>query len=412
MAGKFWSVGPYAIPHTRFESLVVYTNNPPAGHMRAPGEAQIIFASEVNMDQVAVAIGMDPLSFRELNAVADGETGPLGEAWHSTRLRECLAQVRAASRWDEPCPPGIGRGVAVSHCAGGMGASSARVKVCSDGRVELHTGASDQGSGSHMVLLQIASRELDVPLEAIELVVGGTDSAPFDSGASASRVTYVAGTAVQRAAGGARQQLLALAAEFLGCPEERVGLEDGSFFDRERTESALDLPTLAARGIPRDTPIVGEARFQDYSLADTPSFGALVAEVAVDGETGTIDVRRLTGAYDVGTVINAHGVDGQIDGGLMQGLGAALMEEVRRSDGRIETVSLADYKVPTVLDVPLHVAELITDAPGVGPYGAKSIGELTNPLPPPALANAVYAAVGARLTSLPLSAERVRDAMP
>jgi CO/xanthine dehydrogenase Mo-binding subunit len=411
LAGRFWSVGPYAIPHTRFESLVVYTNNPPAGHMRAPGEAQLIFATEVDIDRLAEAVGMDPLSFRELNAVADGCPGPLSEPWRAVRLKECLAAVRARSSWDEPRPAGAGLGVAVSHCGGGLGASSAVVEVGADGRATLRTGVNDQGSGAHTLLCQIVAHELQLPVDQVDLVVGGTDSAPFDSGSSASRVTYVAGTATQQAAAQAGRKLAELAAELLGCPEDQVQRTDGQFFDAARPGEALDLRALAAHAIRPEAPVVGEARFADYSLCDTPSFAAVVAEVEVDTETGSVHVRRLTGAYDVGTVLNASGTVGQLEGGLIQGLGFAVMEELRRSEGRVETVSLGDYKLPTVLDVPPHDYQLITDAQGVGPYGAKPIGELTTPLPPPAIANAVYRAVGVRVCTLPVSAERVRTAV-
>jgi xanthine dehydrogenase molybdenum-binding subunit len=406
LAGRFWSVGPYQVPHARFESLVVYTNNPPAGHMRAPGEAQVIFATEVDMDRLAQAVGMDPLEFRLLNAADDASGGPLGEAWRSVGLAECLRAVRARSGWDTPCPPGVGRGVAVSHCAGGMGASSAVVEVDLEGRVSLRTGVNDQGSGAHTVLSQIVAHEMQVPLADVVLLAGGTDQAPFDSGSSASRVTYVAGTACQQAAAEARRALTALAAEMLGCPD--VHYQDGTF---SCEAGRLSLQALARRAIRPGTPVRGEAGFADYSLSDAPSFAALVAEVAVDRETGALSVRRLTGAYDVGTILNPAGALGQIEGGLAQGLGFALMEEVRRTDGRVETVSLADYKLPTFADIPDHVFDLLTDAPGDGPYGAKAVGELTNPLPPPAIANAVHAAVGARLSTLPLTAERVRASL-
>jgi xanthine dehydrogenase molybdenum-binding subunit len=396
------------VPHARFESLVVYTNNPPAGHKRAPGEAQVIFATEVDMDRLAEAVGMDPLAFRLLNAADDATGGPLGEAWRSVRLKACLEAVRARSDWDTPCAPGVGRGVAVSHCAGGMGASSATVEVDFEGRVTLLTGVNDQGSGAHTLLCQVVAHELQVPLADVRLLVGGTDQAPFDSGSSASRVTYVAGTATQQAAAEARGALTGLAAEMLGCAEADVRFEGGAFcFEAQR----LPLRSLAQRAIPPGRPVRGEARFADYSLSDAPSFAALVAEVQVDAESGAVSVQRLTGAYDVGTVLNPPGALGQIEGGLVQGLGFATMEEVRRTNGQVETVSLADYKLPTTRDVPPHAYDLLTDAPGTGPYGAKAVGELTNPLPPPAVANAVYAAVGARVCSLPVTAERVRAAL-
>jgi CO/xanthine dehydrogenase Mo-binding subunit len=258
------------------------------------------------------------------------------------------------------------------------------------------------------VLLQIVAHELMLPVERVELVVGGTDTAPFDSGSSASRVTYVGGLATQRAAADARQRMLRLAAEYLGCPEDQVLFEAGRFGDSSQPASAIGFAELAARAIPHGEPLAGQAQFQDFQLADTPSFAALVIEVKVDPETGEVDILKMTGVYDVGTVLNPTGARGQLDGGLVQGLGLACMEDLRLSDGgRLETVSLGDYKMPTIRDVPPYHSEWITEAPGSGPYGAKSIGELTTPLVPAALCNAVFDAVGVRIVDLPLTAEKV-----
>jgi CO/xanthine dehydrogenase Mo-binding subunit len=412
LAGRFWSVGPYRTPHVRWESTVTYTNHVPGGHMRAPGELQADFAVETDMDRLAAMVGMDPLSFRQLNAVTDGEPGPLGEPWHSVRLKECLTRVREASGWDRrPVEPGVGRGVAVSHCAGGLGGSSARIEVAADGQVTLYTGVNDQGSGSHTMLVQVVAHELCLSSDDVALVVGGTDSAPWDSGSSASRVTFVGGLAAQQAAQNVRTQLAALAAEFLGCPSEQVTMTQAGLVDA-RTGRALSIKELAVRAIPPDAPLVGEASYMSPTLSEAPSFAALVAEVMVDRETGAVRVRKLTGVYDVGTVLNPMSVRGQLEGGLIQSLGAALMEDIGLGeDGRVGTASLADYKLPTVMDLPECETFLITDAPGDGPYGAKAVGELTNPLLPAAIANAIYDAVGVRICSLPITAEKVFQAL-
>jgi CO/xanthine dehydrogenase Mo-binding subunit len=412
LAAHFWSAGPYRTPNVRFESMVAYTNHVPAGHMRAPGIAQVAFAEEVDMDLLAHAVGRDPLDFRRQHALVDGDVGPLGEEWQSMRLAECLERVGQAVSWDAPPDPCVGRGVAISHCAGGMGASNAIVEVTSNGRARLKTGVNDQGSGAHTVLLQIVAHELTLPVDHVELVLGGTDTAPFDSGSSASRVTYVGGLAVQRAAAEVRQRLIALAAEYLGCPEDQVALADGRFADAAQPTSAIALADLAARAISEREPLVGRGQFQDFQLADTPSFAALAIEVRVDPETGEFAITQMTGVYDLGTVLNPIGVRGQLDGGLIQGLGLACMEELRLGDGgRVETVNLGDYKLPTTSDVPVYNSHWITDAPGSGPYGAKSIGELTTPLVPAALSNAVYDAVGARIVDLPVTAEKIFAAL-
>jgi CO/xanthine dehydrogenase Mo-binding subunit len=413
LAGRFWSVGPYRTQHALWESTVAYTNHLPGGHMRAPGELQAIFAVETDMDRLAHKVNMDPLSFRQLNAVAEGQPGPLGEAWRSVRLQECLARVRELSHWDcPPNEPGVGRGVAVSHCAGGLGGSSARVELSADGQVTLFTGVNDQGSGAHTMLVQVVANELSIDPQQVGLVVGGTDSAPWDSGSSASRVTFVGGLAAQQAAQSVRAQLAALASEYLGCPQEQVELSAGGVLRDPSTGRSVSVPALAQRAIPTQAPLVGDGKFVSPTLSEAPSFGALVAEVAVDADTGAVTVRKLTGVYDVGTVLNPIGVLGQLQGGLIQSLGAALMEDIGLTvDGRVETASLADYKLPTVADLPQCVTELITDGPGDGPYGAKAVGELTNPLAPAAIANAVFDAVGVRLSSLPITAEKIFRAL-
>jgi CO/xanthine dehydrogenase Mo-binding subunit len=430
LAGRFWSVGPYTMQHARWESSVVYTNHVPGGHMRAPGELQATFAVEADMDRLAELVGMDPLAFRLTNAVADGEAGPLGEPWRSVRLRECLARVRDLSGWERrPTEPGVGRGVAVSHCAGGLGASNARVEVDSDGGVTLLTGVNDQGSGAHTMLLQVVANELRLDSARVRLVVGGTDTAPFDSGSSASRMTFVGGLAAQQAAARVRERLTNLAAEYLGCAAEQVELAGGGpheagkpdgapssaaslgFCDR-LSGQALSLRALAARAIPPDAPLVETGSFASPSLSEAPSFAALVAEVHVDRETGALRVRRLTGVFDVGTVINRQSLEGQLRGGLIQSLGAAVMEDIGLGDdGRVAATSLGDYKLPCALDIPPCEVELITDASGDGPYGAKAVGELTNPLVPPAIANAVCDAVGVRIDELPITAERIYRAL-
>ena len=412
LAGRFWSVGPYTTPHARWESSVVYTNHVSGGHMRAPGELQATFAVEADMDRLAELVRMDPLTFRQLNAVANGEPGPLGEPWHGARLRECLARVRELSGWDcPPTEPGVGRGVAVSHCAGGLGASNAQVSVDASGAVTLLTGVNDQGSGGHTMLVQVVASELRMDPDQVRLVVGGTDTAPFDSGSSASRVTFVAGLAAQRGAAQLRTRLCALAAEYVGCPPDQVVMTPEGFTD-DSSDVVLPLQELARRAIRPDAALVETGTFASPTLSEAPSFAALIAEVHVDRATGSVTVRKLTGVFDVGTVLNPQGVDGQLRGGLIQSLGAALMEDIGLdAEGRVATASLGDYKLPCALDVPPLEMELITDAPGDGPYGGKAVGELTNPLVPPAIANAVYAAVGVRICELPITAEKIFRAL-
>jgi CO/xanthine dehydrogenase Mo-binding subunit len=406
-----YAAGVYRIPHTRVEYQMVYTNHVPCGHMRSPGGPQAVFAGEVDVDRLAAAVGLDPLEFRLRNGVEEGDVGPLGEAWTAVRLKECLQTVRDASNWDQPKPPRIGRGVAVCQSGAGYGGSSAEVQVHPDGTATLLTGVNDHGSGAHTVLVQIVAHELQLPLERVRLVVGSTDAGPWDSGSSASRVTYVAGQSTLRAATEVREKLAAVAAEYLGCPERQVELVAGAFRDREQSSSEMAFEAAAARACRAGEPLSGYSRFENWDRPSGTSFVAHVAEVEVDPETGQVHLRRVVAASDVGTVLNPIGVTGQLEGALVMGLGAATMEELPLLDGQVAPAGLHDYKLPTARDLPSLTSVLITDGEGPGPYGAKGVGELGHLTLSPALANAVNDAIGVHLSELPLTAERVYRAL-
>lgn len=406
------AAGVYRIPHFRFEMKMVYTNHVPMGHMRSPGGAQIAFAAESEMDQLAAAVGMDPIAFRQRNLVKEGDPAPMGLRWASVRIEECLEAVKEASGWGGPKPPNVGRGVAVAEEGAGLSGagSSSIVQVDADGTVTLVTSATDQGSGSHTMLTQVVAHELQRPLHRVRLKFTGTDG-PWDRGSSAASVTRAAGRATVGAAAEVRKKLAAVAAEFLGCPPEQVELADGMFRDRDQPTAALPFDEVARHAC-RDGPVTGFHRYEDHPERDAvTSYVAQVAEVEVDRETGQVRVRRITSAADVGTVINTIGVTGQLEGATVMGLGFATTEELRIVDGRVETTGLHDYKLPTMADIPTLETVLITSGVGEGPYGAKSVGELTNLTVPAAIANAVSDAVGARVTELPITAERVYAAI-
>ncbi len=388
--------GVYQIPNHKFESLIAYTNHVPGGHMRAPGGLQMVFACEVEVDRLAREVGVEPFEFRLKNGVRTGDLGVEGARWSSVRVREVLDTVRRASGWDSPKAPHVGRGLAFCQSPIGPGASTARLELDTSGTVTLRTAVFEQGSGSHTILAQIVAEELGLPAESVRVEVVGTDSGLWDRGSSASSVTHGAGQATVRAAGELRQQLLARASQALDCSIDAIELADGLCrFDGR----AVAFGELA--------PLTSEARYEDWSPLSTTCFAAQVVEVEVDSDTGQVKVRRVTGAYDVGTVLNPIGVTGQIEGGMLMGLGAAAMEELRLVDGRVETPGLHEYKLPTIADLPEHQAVLITDDPGPGPYGAKQASELSNLALPAAYANAVYDAVGLQLDELPVTAERV-----
>jgi CO/xanthine dehydrogenase Mo-binding subunit len=396
--------GVYRIPNHTFESLIVYTNHVPGGHMRAPGGLQMVFACEVEVDRLAREAGLDPFEFRLKNGVRPGDLGVERARWSSVRLSEVLASVRRESGWDSPKPPNVGRGVALCQSPIGPGASTARLELDAGGAVTLRTSVFEQGSGSHTILAQVVAQELGLPAAQVRVEVAGTGSGLWDRGSSASSVTHGAGQATLRAAQQLRQQLTALAAEQLGCDAQAVELAGGAC---RANGQSVTFAELAAQAQTAESALSAEARYEDWKPLSTTCFSAQVAEVEVDPDTGQVKVRRVTGAYDVGTVLNPIGVTGQIEGGMIMGLGAAAMEELRLVDGRVETAGLHEYKLPTIADLPEHQAVLITDDPGPGPYGAKQTSELSNLALPAAYANAVHDAVGLQLDELPVTAERV-----
>jgi carbon-monoxide dehydrogenase large subunit len=407
------AVGVYRIPNFKFEAKIAYTNHVPMGHMRSPGGAQIAFAGESEMDRLAEAVGMDPIEFRLRNAVQEGDPAPDGQPWASVRMEECLRTVKEASGWDSPKPPNVGRGVATAEEGAGLGSggSSSILEVHADGTASLTTSVTDQGSGSHTMLTQVVAHELQLPLERVRLVNTGT-SGPWDRGSSAASVTRAAGQATLGAAADVKEKLRSVAAEFLGCPPDQVELVDGNFRDVERPEKGMAFADVAAEACRGGEPVTGFHRYEDdTSGSATTSYVAQVAEVEVDPETGQVQVRRVVSASDVGTVINAIGVGGQLEGAAVMGFGFTMTEELSIVEGRVETMGHQDYKLPTIADVPPFENLLITNGVGEGPYGAKSVGELTNLTMPAAIANAVYDAVGARVTQLPITAERVLDAL-
>jgi carbon-monoxide dehydrogenase large subunit/putative selenate reductase molybdopterin-binding subunit len=321
--------------------------------------------------------------------------------------------VKEASGWGSPKPPNVGRGVATAEEGAGLGygGSSSIVEVYADGTANLITSVNDQGSGSHTMLTQVVGHELQLPLDRVRLQFTGTDG-PWDRGSSAASVTRAAGQATLGAVAKVRDQLASVAAEYLDCQPEQVELVDGRFRDRERPGADLSFAEVAGYACQDGQPVTGFHRYDDHNTSSaTTSYVAQVAEVEVDPETGHVHVRRIVSASDVGTVLNANGVDGQLQGASIMGLGYATTEELSIVEGRVETTGHHDYKLPTMADIPVLENLLITTGVGEGPYGAKSVGELTNLTMPAAIANAVYDAVGARVSELPITAERVYDAM-
>jgi len=393
--------GAYRIENLEVEALMVYTNTMPAGHMRSPGMPQAIFALESQVDALARAIEMDPVEFRRRNLIRDGEPTPAGERWEQVRAVETLEAAARAANWGAPLPPNVGRGIAIGEHGAGTGTATVRA-----GRDEagwyLCTGAPDTGTGSHTVLQQVAAEVLAVPPASIRVETTDTLAFPFDFGVGGSRVTHVYGRAAQEAATRLREQLLTAAAGRLGVPVDQVGWERGQM----RLPDGTLADPYALLG-----PCEVEGQYEGTDAVRVTSFCAQVAEVEVDRATGKVTVRRIVSAHDTGTIINPVAHRGQVLGGIAQGLGYALMEELAVSDGLVTTPSLAEYKIPTMEDMPAVEIVTVPTEVGPGPFAAKAIGETPNVPTAAAIANAVEDAVGVRLVELPLTPERVYRAL-
>jgi putative selenate reductase molybdopterin-binding subunit len=412
----------------RFECHVVYTNTPVAGAFRGYGCPQGFFAQESVVDELAHELKMDPVEFRRRNAIRLGDidrlSAQLGEGREglprvvrSCGLYQCLDRGAAAIDWERkrtarPRPGHLKRGVGVSCTMQGSGIAgidwaSAFLKMNEDGSFYLQAGASDVGGGADTVLSQIAAETLGVTLDKIVITSGDTDITPFDVGAYASSTTIISGGAVRKAAEKVRQQVLQVAARMLDTAPENLtcGANAVSIVgDRRKSVTMTD---IAMQAMYKDKLQIMDGA-SHYNTDSPPPFCATFAEVEVDTETGKVRVVHLVSAVDPGTAINPMQAEGQVEGAVAQGLGYTLTEELLLDElGRPRNASFLDYKIFAAKDMPKLTAILAeTDEP-LGPYGAKSISEVPINGPAPAIANAIYHAVGIRIRKLPIRPEDV-----
>jgi len=418
-------------PHIHFWGRSVYTTMPVGGAYRGYGASQASFPLETALDEIAARLDIDPVELRRRNHIRPGETSPIfreiGEGREgvpmiieSCALEDCLTRGAAAFGWDEKRarPPDTGRrrrGIGMAtHMQGSgiplvdMGAAS--LKMNEDGSFNLLIGATDLGTGSDTVLGQIAAEVLGVPLEKIVVRSSDTDLTPFDVGAYASSTTYVSGMAVQRAAEAVRSQIVQVAAAMLkqdpgalDVGSERVTAPDGRSVTLgavcERSLYGADQMQIAATAsfVPESSP---------------PPFLASFVEVAVDLDTGIVEILDFVSAVDCGTAINPRLAEGQMEGAIANGIGYALTEEmVFTGTGAVRNPDLARYKIPGAPDLPPIRVILVDSYEPTGPMGAKSVGEIGINAPIPAIANAIHDAVGLRLTETPFTPEKVWRAL-
>ena len=389
--GNGYGAIPYRIPNVRLDIRTVYTNALPAGHVRGPSEIQTFYAWEQHVEMIAEALGRDPLAYRRHNVVRDGDTTLSGEPVAGGAADAVLAVLQREAS-GETIVPGRARGYAFTCGHTGGGKTSARATVSADGTIVVVIGVPDQGVGVLTALQRVMAAALGIAPERVSVRRGSTADALADPGSGHSRVTHIVGRAVQDAAAQVRALLEG---------------EGGSTL----TEATFaELARRACRAGPRE--VIGAFADPHGDGGSDLSFAAYAIDVEVDRETGSLALHDVLFVTDVGQIINPVAHQGQIDGGFIFGLGNALMEEIPLDEsGRVRTPSLGEYKLPGMRDVPPFRTVLVPASPGDGPFGAKMAGELSNTGVAPAIANAIYHAVGVRLNEYPLTAERVHAAL-
>ncbi len=414
MSGAYMVAGSYDIPHTLLEGYCVYTNQVPCGYFRAPGETQTLFAVESHIDMMAEALGIGPLEFRRLNCLKEGSTRATGEPLSDPHCLEVLDRVNKISGWGRKRRQSAaknwlaGRGMALGDRHVGHGDSSFELVLENDGTLRLLSGVGDQGVGAYTMHRQVVSHLLGIDPNTVKIEVRDTSSAPYDQGIKGARGMHIEGQAVGRAAESLTEALRTTAASHWDTAIEGVSwVNGGALLKQNGRKKRLTLKELARVS---SQPLKGFGEFVGHK-PDVYSFQAVVVDVEVDSESGEARLRHLYFVYDVGTIINPLIHQGQIEGGIVQGLGYALAEEIQLDDGRITTVTLGDYKIPNIRDnVPLTTS-LVRAKVGPGPFGAKSVAEAGISVVAPAVANAVYNATGVRITELPVTAEKVRNGL-
>jgi CO/xanthine dehydrogenase Mo-binding subunit len=411
LPGAVKAAGAYRIPNVKIDSYAVYTNSVPCGHFRSPGMVQLIFAGESQMDMIAKSLQIDPLEIRMRNALQDGDPTP-GERGNrglvDVRSREVLEAAAEASNWKSfKKSPRIGRGVALSYRNVGIGDANARLSIGRNGTVSLLITYADTGTGAHTILCQMIAEVLGIPFNQVKLEVGTTDSFRSESGTGASRVTFVLGQAVLNGADKLKTLLRQRAARMLGVSAEEIEITNGKIVARARSSRSLSMGQVAAAAAAAGEPLQVESYYEATETPPEGVFTACVAEVEVDTETGQVRLRKLNTIHDVATILNPVGHQGQIDSGIVQGLGYALTEELAIEDGRVTTLNLGEYKIPGIKDISTLQTTLVRGDVGAAPFQSKEIGESAISQVAPAIANAVYDAVGVRIMDLPITAEKV-----
>lgn len=408
LGGATHATGVYRIPNYSIRSYGVYTNNVPCGYYRAPGQPQVVFAVESHVDLIAKELGMDPLELRLKNLLGDGDLLPGGRSVDKVRCRETLVAAAKKAGWGKPRKKNVGRGIGVSfRHVGGAGEANVEISASAEGKVTVLTAVPDTGTGTHTLLRQIAAEVLTIRASEIQIALGDTETFETDAAPGGSKITNMTGLALLAAAGEMRDRMRSVAASLLGCRAGDMKLEKSRFSAAHGSKKSLSFAEVARHAAQHGDGLRVRKSYQTKARSPVAAFVAQVAEVEVDRETGALSVRRIVTAHDVGTIINPLTHQGQIEGGVIQGLGYATMEEIKAEDGKVVTANLGDYKIPCTRDIPELETVLVNDPSGSGPFAAKQIGENGIVATAAAIANALDDAVEVRIFDLPLTAEKI-----
>lgn len=429
------SSGPYEVPNVRADCYAMYTNNPPSGAFRGFGVTQSAFAVESMMDMVAEQLGLDPVEFRRKNALRVGSVTNTGQLLsESVGLLECLEKVDAEMRRQGGSNPFVARpvdGAPHKRRAWGLGAAykntglgggapdkaGAEVEMFTDGTAEVRTSSAEIGQGLVTVLQMITAEELGLPIEKVHVLLSDTDLTPDGGPTTASRQTYVTGNAARGASQVLRQAMAAMLAEKYDVPPAQIRFVEGlaqvnghkvaiGDVALEMKKAGLEPKAMFEYWAPATKPL-GEGGDMHFAFG----FGVQAAEVEVDTLTGEVKVLKVVSAMDVGTAINPLGVVGQIEGGIMMGIGNALTENFIVEEGKVITDYLARYRIPSITHTPEIVSYVVEHPTTDGPYGAKGIGEIVSIPTTPAITNAIYNACGVRVDRLPVDQEKITSAL-
>jgi CO/xanthine dehydrogenase Mo-binding subunit len=408
LIGASTCAGPYKIANCLIEERMVYTNKIPCGHMRAPGDPQGFFANESQLDIVARKLGMDPAEFKRRNMLRDGDETPIGGHISHIRGKGALEKALQLAGYEKPKPKNVGRGLSFSEWSPSGGEGNVFVTIEDDGKVKVITPVVDQGAGVLTVIAEVVGEELQVPADEIELKQVDSTIVPSDGGVGGSRATRVYGNASFEAGVKAREELFVFAAQALEVDPKELDLDRGMILHKSSKRKMSFAEVVKFKG----APIYVRGYYKSAEKSHDASVSAQIAEVHVDPETGKVTLRNMVSAHTTGKVINPLMHQGQIEGGVVFGLGYALTEEVMFDGAKITTTNFGEFKIPNITDIPPLKTHVMENVPaGPGPYNSLAIGEVANTPTAAAVANAVADACGVRIMDLPVTSEKVYRAL-